>query len=158
MQVENSNELVAFGTLSYRRRIFSTSVRLWTVAFEKSPSLLEEMQAGHRYNAACSAALAAAGEGNDAKDLTDDQRKELRQKCLAWLRDDLAARKKAADKGDAKVKQAMAAHWANAQKDPDLAGVRDATALKKLSGNERAAWQALWDETKSVRNSLMPKP
>jgi hypothetical protein len=35
------------------------------------------------------------------------------------------------------------AHW---QKDPDLASVRDRSALDRLPEHERAAWQALWRE------------
>ena len=32
-------------------------------------------------------------------------------------------------------------HW---QKDPDLAGVRDRSALEKLPDAERAEWEKLW--------------
>ena len=32
-------------------------------------------------------------------------------------------------------------HW---QRDTDLAGVRDADALKKLSAEEQEAWRKLW--------------
>jgi hypothetical protein len=38
-------------------------------------------------------------------------------------------------------------HW---QTDPDLAGVRDESALNQLPEDERTAWQGLWDDVKRL--------
>ena len=42
------------------------SARLYAAAFAADPKLADDLKAGHRYNAACFAALAAAGQGEDA--------------------------------------------------------------------------------------------
>jgi hypothetical protein len=41
----------------------------------------------------------------------------------------------------------MLRHW---QADPDLAGVRDATALAGLPEAERADWQRLWADVQAL--------
>jgi hypothetical protein len=43
------------------------------------------------------------------------------------------------------------------QQDPELASVRDATALAKLSPAERAAWQTLWSDVAALRQSADDK-
>src|SRR4029453_8969566 len=85
-----------------------------------------DLAQSHRYNAACSAALAAAPGEADAA--------EWRGRSLEWLRADLAAREKAAT-GLADALE----HW---KKDPDFASVRD--RLGDLPEPERDAWRGLW--------------
>jgi hypothetical protein len=46
-------------------------------------------------------------------------------------------------------RQATLLHW---QRDADLAGVRDADALKKLSAEEKKAWRKLWDDVAELLN------
>src|SRR5207244_2989942 len=68
----------------------------------------------------------------------------LRQQALDWLRADLAAYAKLAEK-DAKAARQLVrqrlSHW---QEDTDLETVRGEKALSKLPGPERQAWQQLW--------------
>jgi hypothetical protein len=95
-------------------------------------------------NAACSAALAAAGQGTDAGQLEDQEHCRLRQQALTWLRADLeqwSKRLKGSKSEDRQVVRALFAHW---QRDTDLAGVRDPQALKKLSAQEQEEWRKLW--------------
>ena len=109
------------------------AARLYADAFTADPKLADDLKAGHRYNAACSAALAAAGQGTDADKLDDQEQRRLRQQALAWLRADLEQWSKRLEGGkpeDRQVVRATLEHW---QRDTDLAGVRDADALKKLS-------------------------
>jgi hypothetical protein len=97
-----------------------------------------------RTEAACFAALAAAGKGQDAAKLDDKERATLRRQALDWLKADLAALAKLLDKGapkGRKLVQEGLRHW---QKDPDLAGVRDKDALAKLPQDQRQAWGQLW--------------
>jgi hypothetical protein len=45
------------------------------------------------------------------------------------------------------------------QNNPDLAGLRDAAALEKLSEAERAAWRTFWTEVEALRTrSGKPRP
>jgi tetratricopeptide (TPR) repeat protein len=115
-------------------------------AFTAQPSLADDLDAGHRYNAACSAALAAAGQGEDAAKLDDKERARLRKQALDWLRADLALRRKQLERdkpADRATVQQKLKHW---QQDTDLAGIRDKAALAKLPASEREALQKLWDD------------
>lgn len=60
--------------------------RLYADAFTADPKLADDLHASHRYNAACIAALAAAGQGTDADQLDTQQHRRLRQQVLVWLR------------------------------------------------------------------------
>jgi len=91
-----------------------------------------------RYNGACSAALAAAGQGEDAADLDPQQRSKLRAQALAWLR--LELHPKAATDN---LKHALG--------DEDLDSIRDEKELAKLPAAEREAFAALW---RGVRKAL----
>jgi hypothetical protein len=69
-----------------------------------------------------------------------------RKQALAWLQADLKAwtrlLKKATPQTRACVQQTLQ-QW---KKDPDLAGVRERAALRKLPAEERQAWTKLWAE------------
>jgi serine/threonine-protein kinase len=123
---------------------YAAAARLYAAAFAAEAKLTDNPRAGHRYNAACAAALAAAGRGEDAMNLADEERTRLRQQVLDWLRADLTAWTKVLDKGPPQARQVVAQtlqHW---QKDADLAGLRDKAALDKLPAAERDAWRRLW--------------
>ena len=66
--------------------------------------------------------------------------------ALGWLRDDLMAYSKIAERNDLaanKIIHQRLTHWRG---DPDLASLRESSSLDRLPDNERAAWQALWRE------------
>jgi serine/threonine-protein kinase len=129
--------------LVYKRR-YAAAARLFADAFSAEPSLSADPAVGRRYNAACAAALAAAGRGEDASALTKAERDGLRRQALAWLRDDLTGWSKLLDGGDASAREAARqalAHW---KEDADLAGLRDADAVGKLPEDEPAACRQLW--------------
>jgi serine/threonine-protein kinase len=126
------------------KKLHYAATSLYTDAFAAEPKLAEDLKASHRYNAACHAAQAAAGQGEDAARLDDKERTRLRQQALDWLRADLALRTRQLESGKpadrAEVQEALR-HW---QQDSDLAGLRDAAALAKLPVDERAACAKLW--------------
>jgi tetratricopeptide (TPR) repeat protein/tRNA A-37 threonylcarbamoyl transferase component Bud32 len=133
----------------YKKR-YTAAARFYTSAFSIDPSLADDLQQQHRYNAACAAALAAAGKGKDAATLKEPERTRLRKQALDWLRDDLAAWTKVAEKKSAPAKAAVRRtleHW---QKDTDLAGVRAKAALAKLPDAERDAWTKLWKDVDAL--------
>src|SRR5262249_4245497 len=72
------------------RRNHAAAARLYAAAFEDDPSFVASPLTGHRFSAACSAVLAADGQGQDAAGLDDRERSRLRQQALDWLRADLA--------------------------------------------------------------------
>jgi serine/threonine-protein kinase len=121
------------------------AARLWSAAFDSDPAGADDLAAAHRYNAACSAALAGAGRSLDEPSPDEAARARLRAQALDWLRADLALRAKQVD-SDAEARQKLR-YWLA---DPDLAGVRDAEPLARLPEEERAAWQGLWSEVKAL--------
>ncbi len=123
------------------------------------PRLGNDLQGAHRYRAACAAAQAAAGKGEDAGKLDDKERARLRKQALDWRR---AARALGGKQmrswwpGAAVQARAALAHW---QKDPDLAGIRDREALAKLPGEERTACERLWaDVAALLKKAETPAP
>jgi hypothetical protein len=134
---------------TYKRRNVAT-VRLCADAFAADPSLAADLRQQHRYNAACCAALAAAGQGEDAKNLPDKVQLMLRLEVLLWLRADLGLYAKQAARNDPAASQTvrqMMQHW---QKDSDLASVRDQNALDRMPDDERQAWRQLWEDVAAL--------
>jgi serine/threonine-protein kinase len=151
VQPADATEQLALAVLcqNYKQRN-TAAARFYTGAFSTDPNLTDDLQRQHRYNAACAAALAAAGKGVDAAMLKEQKRTRLRKQALGWLQDDLDAWTRLADKGPAKAHATLArilGHW---QKDSDLAGLRDAAALAKLPAEEQKAWRKLWVEVAAV--------
>ena len=140
----DNRERLGLAEVCRLKRRYVAAARLYADAFTADPKLADDLKAGHRYNAACSAALAAAGQGSDADKLDDHEHRRLRQQALAWLRADLeqwAKRPEAGKPEDRQVMRAKLEHW---QRDTDLASVRDADALQKLTAQEQEAWRKLW--------------
>jgi tetratricopeptide (TPR) repeat protein len=139
-------ERAAVAKLCYDTRRFAAAARFWAEAFAADSELAEDLAAGNRYNAACAAALAGAGRGEREPPLDEQGEARWRKQAVAWLRADLARRTEQARAG---TPQALAevgeklVHW---KSDPDLAGIRDATAIGALSADEQAACRALWSE------------
>jgi serine/threonine-protein kinase len=132
------------------RKLHRSSTRLYAEAFAADPRLADDLEAGHRYAAACSAALAALGKGEEAATLDDVERARLRKHALDWLRADLALRAKSVESGTpakgAEV-QGVMRRW---QQVPDLAGIRDPAALVQLPAGERNACEVLWVDVQAV--------
>jgi tetratricopeptide (TPR) repeat protein len=129
-----------------KKNLKAAAVRFCAETFAVNPALAEDRKAWHRYNAACYAALAAAGKDEGPKPPDEPERARLRAQALGWLRDDLAAWDRHLDGGkpqDRTLVEARMRHW---QKDADLAGVRDTDALAKLPEAEGAEWRELWQD------------
>jgi tetratricopeptide (TPR) repeat protein len=143
-------EGLAFALMAYHSRRYDSSAKLFAEALKVNPKLADDRDAEHRYNAACSATLAGCGQGKDDAPLDEAAREKRREQARAWLQAELAAWAKLVEAGPIKgrpVIQQKLRHW---QRDPDLAGVRDAEALKALPEEERKAWKALWDEVANL--------
>jgi tetratricopeptide (TPR) repeat protein len=140
------------------KKLHHTAAGLYAAAFAADAKLADDLNACHRYNAACHAALAAAGQGEDAAKLDDKERTRLRQQALAWLRDDLALWAKQLENGqpaDHVTVQQTLKHW---QQDTDLAGLRDAAALAKLPAEEQEACTQLWADVAALLKKAEEKP
>jgi tetratricopeptide (TPR) repeat protein len=143
-------EQVLLARLCTMKRRFNSAAQLYAEAFKTDGRLAEDLSVAHRYNAACAAALAGCGKGLHAEDLDDKEKMRWRKQALEWLRADLAARQKQLKNwwpGQADKARTALRHW---QKDGDLAGLRDALALKKMSEEERQACQRLWTDVQAL--------
>jgi tetratricopeptide (TPR) repeat protein len=132
------------------RKMHAAAARFAAAAFAVEPRSADDLEAGHRYDAACDAALAAAGKSKDAAKLDDKEKARLRKQALDWLRADLALRTRQLESGPAADGAAAAytlRHW---QQDPDLASLRDAAALAKLPPEERAVCAKLWADVAAL--------
>ncbi len=107
------------------------------------------MATQHRYNAACAAALAGCGRGEDAEELDDAGHARWRQQALGWLRADLNYYS-AGLKRTKRRKQVIVKRLERWLRDPDLVGVRDPEALTELADTEAKAWRALWAEVRAL--------
>jgi serine/threonine-protein kinase len=101
----------------------------------------------HRFNAACAAALAGCGQGNDAATLDATERAHWREQAADWLRANLMALHDAQKLGQRQQVVKTLAHWQN---DPDLAGVRDAQSIAELPEAERRQLESLWAEVQRL--------
>src|SRR5262249_49728163 len=141
-------ERLGFAQLCYERGFYLAAARLFGEALAADPGLGDNRENQPRYNAACSAALAAAGRAKDGASLDEAARSRLRAQALEALRGGLGpwALLVGARPGARPLEVKWMRHWLG---DTDLTGVRDPDALAKLPPGEQAAWKALWDEVAS---------
>jgi hypothetical protein len=142
------DEQIALADLCAIKRLNRAAVRFFAEAIAAQPKLADDLDAGHRYNAACVAALAGCAQGKDVDTLDDKERAVLRRRALDWLRGDLKAWGRLLEKEPDQARSAARVtkklqHW---QVDPDFAGVRGLEGLAKLPAAERQPWQHLWGD------------
>ena len=143
---KDNTERLQLAQRAYDKALHSSAARLWSEALGADPSLADDRQVQHRYNAACSAALAGAGHGKDDPPPDDAAKAKLRLQAREWLQAELATWAKILVSGAADMKAKVAPtlqHW---KEDTDLAGIRDEKELAKLPEDERAAFKRLWND------------
>jgi tetratricopeptide (TPR) repeat protein len=137
---------------------YHRAARWYSAAFEARPELVEEPGDARRYHAACAAALAASGRGEDAAGLDDKERARWRKQALDWLRTDLALWSGHLEKkpGTGAAVDRVLQGW---QRIAALASLRDEVALANLPGTEREAFRKLWADVKALRKRAgAPEP
>jgi uncharacterized protein with WD repeat len=137
---------------SLKRYVAAT--RLYEQAFTADPRLLEDFSANlnfeHCYVAACWAAWAAAGQGNDAARLGAPERARLRRQAHDWLRADLQHWTKTLQDGTPEGSFQVILRMQLWQRGADFAGVRDKQALAALPEPERRQWEQLWADVAAL--------
>jgi serine/threonine-protein kinase len=146
----NDTEAIRFAEVCLYKKRYERSARAWDEAFQAQPALADDLKDGHRYDAACAAALAAAGQGQDAATLDAGQRARWHRQARQWLRANLALWTRQAEIEQpgprAEVRQWLR-RW---QQDVALGCVRDQPALAGLPEPERREWQQFWTEVAAV--------
>src|SRR5262249_3926848 len=142
------------------KTLHAAAARLYAAAFAVYARLADDLDARHRYYAACEAALAGCGQGKDADKFDAKERARLRGQALGWLRDDLEAWGRLLDKEPDKPRAAarvteVLQHWLA---DTDFSGVRGPVALARLPEVERQPWQKLWGDVTDTLARVQGKP
>ena len=147
---KDNTERLALAQRGTTRKRHALAARLGSEALDSDPRLADDRQAQYRYNAACSAALAAADQGVDDPKADATAKATLRAQALAWLQAELTTWVQLLESATPEQRQAITqtlAHW---QQDSDLASLRG-DAIDNLPEPERAPWGSLWEKVEALR-------
>jgi tetratricopeptide (TPR) repeat protein len=150
-------ECVALARVCVLQSRHGTAVRFFRDAFAARPDLADDPRQGLRYDAACAAALAAGGRGQEDASADAAKRAGWRRQALQWLRADLARWDQLLAAGGKPIREVasrMLEHWRD---DPDLASVRGDEGVAGLSPDERKAWRELWADLDRTLGRLRQK-
>jgi tetratricopeptide (TPR) repeat protein len=134
------------------RRRYVLAVRFYLRAFAAEPALADDLGEEHRYNAACIAARAAAGQDEEMTALGVEEWGYLTGQTLKWLRADLSRR--ASQAKDPKQWWVVREKLTSWKKDPGLCSVRDAVWLASMPPADRKAWESLWRDVDALLASI----
>jgi tetratricopeptide (TPR) repeat protein/tRNA A-37 threonylcarbamoyl transferase component Bud32 len=142
-------EGLEYAALCHHKKRYTASARFFSAAFATNPKLAEDPVAGHRYAAACVAALAGGGQGRDAP-LSAQERGSWRQQALDWLRADLTVWTKHLEQGTPQARttlQPSLQHW---RRNGALAVLREEAVLAWLPQKERQACRQFWADVDAL--------
>jgi serine/threonine-protein kinase len=154
----NGDELHGLQGMCALKHLPLTACRMFADAFAADPKMADDLKMGHRYDAACDAALAAAGRGADCDKLDDKEKARLRSQALTWLQADLALHQKRLERGDPAARAEAQQKLQSWLRDTDFNSVRGPEALARLSADERTAWAKLWTDVESLRKKAAGLP
>jgi eukaryotic-like serine/threonine-protein kinase len=132
------------------KKLYAASCRFYSEAFAHDAKLAADVQTGDRYNAACVAALAGRGQGDDADKLDDKEQARFRKQAVEWLRADLAYWTKQATSEKSGDRERVRQTLKHCQEDADLSGLRDAAELPKLPADEQQSCKKLWADVQAL--------
>jgi tetratricopeptide (TPR) repeat protein len=156
-QPASAAEALEFAQLCRYKQLYAAAARFGAAAFAADPTRADQLAAGHRYHAACSAAQTAVGQGQDApRDAAE--RARWRQQAVAWLRADLALLTRALATGPPQARAAVQRQLRHWQRDPALAAIRDAAWLINLPAEDLRACRQLWADVEMLRKRAVAKP
>jgi serine/threonine-protein kinase len=143
-------ERLEFAEVCAMKGRYADAGGLYADAFAAASDLAEDLDAGHRYEAACAAALAGFGRDADGAGLSVEERGRWRRHAQMWLRADMAAWTQKLDTGakvDRELVQRVSARW---WADPGLGWLHEPDALKELSATERQECLKLWQDFEAL--------
>jgi eukaryotic-like serine/threonine-protein kinase len=156
----DAEELLALAYLcrTEKNRYFATAVRAYAAAIASKPDSANDVTTDHRHQSAAAAVLVADGQGEDVAQLDEQERLRLRQQGLDWLKADLSLLTRVYDKGPSPERSLIRLWVQRVRSNPDLACVRDAGKLEKLSEAERMAWKQFWAEVDGLHKKIGESP
>ncbi len=129
---------------------FAAAAHFYAEAFAAAPRAEDPLSSSHRYTAACAAALAGSGRGDDGATLGEADRAHWRSQSRDWLRAELTVWAKTLDSGSQPDRLLVLPRLAHLWIDPDLDGLFDPEAQLALPAAERDECRALWGEIKDL--------
>jgi len=140
---DNTERLALIGVCQ-AKGLNCAAAQLFVDGFAADPTLVSSTIGNQRYAAACVAALAGAGIGQDARQLEGVERTRWRQQAREWLTSELEAINQRADGASVGTLKSSIAFLKQWQSTPNLAGIRQASALEEMSPDERESSATLW--------------
>src|SRR5262249_18409084 len=113
-----------FARVCTLKQLHAAAARLYQEALSAKPE-----PTGLFPSAARAAALAGCGLGQDAGELDERERARWRKQALDWLQADLASWDPVLQRNASPIQEAARSYLELRQRDPALAGLRDAAAL-----------------------------
>ncbi|MBI3468429.1 MAG: protein kinase [Planctomycetes bacterium] len=138
----SASESAELAKLCCDKGLYAVSARLYGRAAGADPELAERLPL--RYNAACSAILAAWGQNEPS------QRDDLLKQAHGWLRAELEAQARKLEgtqPQDQAAIQELLSRW---QRDSRLQVVRESHFLAALPAQDRAMWRKFWEDVNAV--------
>jgi hypothetical protein len=126
------------------KRLYAAEARFHQQAFAENSALPDNHGTGYRSHAACAAALAGSGQGEDGPKLRDEERIRWRKQALDWLRADLALLTRRLENKTPLAREQAQKHLQRWQHEPELAGLRDPAWLAKLAPQEQQTCRKFW--------------
>jgi tetratricopeptide (TPR) repeat protein len=149
-QPADADERNEYANLCYEKKLYVAAARLFSQGLTAEPKTADDLESSHRYRAACAAALAECGQGSDAGQLDGEERVRWREQALQWLRADLEAYGELLLVSNPKERQRLREWLRSWQSEPALAGLRDTTAVARLSAAEQESLKQLWAEVQAL--------
>jgi serine/threonine-protein kinase len=149
----NQERFELIGPCRFRHR-HVTVARLYTDAFAAEPSLSDDLKGRHRYQAACAAALAGSGQGEEAGVLGERERTRWRQQALVWLQADLALWTQQAQIGRPELRTEVRRTLRRWQQEGQLSPLRAGEALASMAPDEREACQRFWAKVDALLRKM----
>jgi tetratricopeptide (TPR) repeat protein/tRNA A-37 threonylcarbamoyl transferase component Bud32 len=156
-QPASAAEHLALAGFCRLKRWYAAAARFHAAAFAADPALSGNPASNRRYPAACCAALAGSGRGEEAG-VNSRERARWRRQALDWLRADLALWTGQLESGPPQARTAIRQalrHW---QGSPDLAGLREEAGLAWLPAEERQGCRRLWAGVEALLQKAMARP
>ncbi len=159
-QPKDAAECLGYALLCQQqfKKQYAAATRFFSRAFAEEPKLADDLDAGHRYSAACAAALGGSGQSVDAEKLDAKERARLRRQALDWLRADLKAYRQVLERSAGKAGPRIVQRVQWWLQDDDLGGVRGAESLAKLPEAEHKEWEKFWQEVETLRQQAAQPP
>jgi serine/threonine protein kinase/Flp pilus assembly protein TadD len=149
-QPTSAGEWNEYVQLCLEKKCYTAAAGFFAQSLATQPKQANGREPSLRSLAACAAALAAAGKGNDARSLGEHEKARLRKQALDWLKAELADWSDQLESGKPDATAVATRALLACKTDADLASIRDPGELTKLPESERKAYKDLWADVEGL--------